>query len=75
MCAIPNSIQHIHRNDIEGNCNCKGVTIGGINLTNLRYADDTVLLPESEEELQSISHQWTHQCNLPSTDINVCVIP
>jgi hypothetical protein len=34
--------------------NCKGVTIGGINITNLRYADDTVLLAESEEELQSI---------------------
>ena len=29
--------------------NCKDVTIGGINITNLRYADDTVLLAESEE--------------------------
>ena len=32
----------------------KGVTIGGININNLRYADDTVLMAESEENLQTI---------------------
>ena len=31
-----------------------GVHIGGRRLTNLRYADDIVLLAESEEELQKI---------------------
>jgi len=30
------------------------VHIGGRRLTNLRYADDTVLLTESEEELKKI---------------------
>ena len=29
-----------------------GVKIGGINIYNLRYADDTTLMVESEEELK-----------------------
>ena len=32
----------------------KGVNIDGININNLRYADDTVLLAESQEDLQKI---------------------
>ena len=31
-----------------------GVRIAGKNISNLRYADDTTLLPESEEELKSL---------------------
>ena len=31
-----------------------GVKIGGRNFNNLRYADDTVLLAETEEDLQKI---------------------
>ena len=30
-----------------------GIKIGGINNNNLRYADDTTLMAESEEELQT----------------------
>ena len=30
-----------------------GVKIAGRNINNLRYADDTILMAESEEELQS----------------------
>ena len=30
----------------------KGIKIGGITVNNLRYADDTVLLADNEEELQ-----------------------
>ena len=32
----------------------RGVTVGGLNINNLRYADDTVLLADNEESLQSI---------------------
>ena len=32
----------------------KGITIGGTTINNLRYADDTVLLAETEEDLQEI---------------------
>ena len=31
-----------------------GVTIAGRNVNNLRYADDTTLMAESEEELKSL---------------------
>ena len=32
-----------------------GIKISGTNINNLRYADDTTLMAESEEELKSIS--------------------
>ena len=31
-----------------------GIKIAGININNLRYADDTTLMKESEEELKSL---------------------
>ena len=31
-----------------------GIKISGRNINNLRYADDTTLMPESEEELKSL---------------------
>ena len=31
-----------------------GINIAGRNINNLRYADDTTLIAESEEELQSL---------------------
>ena len=31
-----------------------GIRIAGININNLRYADDTTLMAESEEELKSL---------------------
>ena len=31
-----------------------GIKIGGRNISNLRYADDTTLLAESEEKLKSL---------------------
>ena len=31
-----------------------GIKIAGRNISNLRYADDTVLMAESEEELKSV---------------------
>ncbi|XP_069991992.1 uncharacterized protein [Penaeus vannamei] len=33
----------------------KGIKINGINITNIRYADDTVLLAASEYELQAVN--------------------
>ena len=31
-----------------------GIKIAGRNINNLRYADDTILMEESEEELKSL---------------------
>ena len=35
-------------------CNSAGIQIAGRNINNLRYADDTTLMAESEEELKSL---------------------
>ena len=32
-----------------------GIKIAGENINNLKYADDTILMPESKEELKSLS--------------------
>ena len=34
-----------------------GIKIAGRNINNLRYADDTTLMAESEEELKSLCYQ------------------
>ena len=31
-----------------------GIKIAGININNIRYADDTILMTESEEELKNL---------------------
>ena len=35
-----------------------GIKIAGRNINNLRYADDTTLMTESEEELKSLLMRW-----------------
>ena len=35
-----------------------GVKIAGRNVNNLKYADDTTLMAESEEELKSLLMKW-----------------
>ena len=35
-----------------------GIKIAGRNISNLRYADDTTLMAESEEELKSLLWKW-----------------
>ena len=38
-----------------------GITIAGRNISNLRYADDTILIAESEEELKSLLMKMTEE--------------
>ena len=33
---------------------CQGMKINGQNLNNLRYADDTILMAESDDQLQKL---------------------
>ena len=42
-------IQNTRLNEVQG-----GIKIAGGNINNLRYADDTILMAESEEELKSL---------------------
>ena len=47
-----------------------GIKIGDRNINNLRYADDTILMTESEEELKSLlmvcEGQWKSQLKTKS---------
>ncbi|XP_069999418.1 uncharacterized protein [Penaeus vannamei] len=40
----------------------KGIKINGVNITNIGYADDTVLLAESEDELQGMINKLCDTC-------------
>ena len=35
-----------------------GIKMAGRNINNLRYADDTIFMTESEEELESLLIKW-----------------
>ena len=37
----------------------KGCVVGGVNVNNLSYADDTVLITECEEDLQELEYSCT----------------
>ena len=39
-----------------------GIKIAGRNINNLRYADDTILVAESEEELKSLLMKVRGEC-------------
>ena len=56
-----------------------GITIAGRNINNLRYADDTTLMAESEEELKSLlmkvkeeSEKVDLKLNIQKTKIMAC---
>ena len=44
----------MHHAECQAGRNTAGITIAGGNINNLRYADDTTLMTESEEELKSL---------------------
>ena len=53
-----------------------GVSVGGVNINNLRYADDTVLMAKSEEDLQKlvnrldqISREFGMEINIKKTEV------
>ena len=48
----------------------KGMKVGGPNITNLRYADDTILLAESEEDLQKLLDVVVRESELKGLSIN-----
>ena len=48
----------------------KGMKVGGQNNTNLRYADDTILLAKSEEDLQKLLDVVVRESELKGLSIN-----
>ena len=48
-----------------------GIKIGGRNINNLRYADDTTLMAESEEELNSHLMRVKEESERASFKLNI----
>ena len=57
-CILSPCLFNLYAEYITGNAGLKetqaGIQIGGRNINKLRYADDTTLMAESEEELKSL---------------------
>ena len=48
-----------------------GVKIGGRNINNLRYVDDTTLMAESEEELKSLLMKMKEESEKADLKVNI----
>ena len=48
----------------------EGISIGGRNINNIRYADDMVLIADSEEKLQRLISKLHEECNAKGLRIN-----
>ena len=48
-----------------------GIKIAGRNINNLRYADDTTLMAESEEELKSFLMKVKEESEKPCLKLNI----
>ena len=48
-----------------------GIKIAGRNINNLRYADDTILMPESEEELKSLLMRVKEESEKTGLKLNI----
>ena len=48
-----------------------GIKIAGRNIYNLRYADDTTLMAESEEELNSLLIKVKEECEKIDLELNI----
>ena len=52
-----------------------GIKIAGRNINNLRYADDTTLMAESEEELKSLSIKVKEESEKAGLKLNIQKYP
>ena len=48
-----------------------GIKIAGRNISNLRYADDTTLMSESEQELKSLSMKVKEESEKAGMKLNI----
>ena len=51
-----------------------GIKIAGRNINNLRYADDTILMAEIEEELKSLL-RMNEESEIADFNLSICVFP
>ena len=56
---------------IEEQDNMDGVGFGGVNINNIRYADDTVLMADTEEKLQMLVDELNKGCGEYGLKVNI----
>ena len=49
----------------------EGISIGRRNVSNIRYADDTALIADSEKKLQALMNELKDECESKGLRINV----
>ena len=49
----------------------EGMKVGGMNINNIRYADDTVLIADTEEKLQRLVDRLDEECRGVGLKINI----
>ena len=49
----------------------EGISFGGVNITNLRYADDAVLVAEKREKMQKMLDRLSTTCKAYGMEINI----
>ena len=49
----------------------EGVNVGGLNIKNIRYADDTVLIADTADKLQRLVDKLNVECNRVGLKIGI----
>ena len=57
--------------EVRAGWSTAGIKIAGRNINNLRYADDTTLISESEEELKSLLRKVKEESEKASLKVNI----
>ena len=63
-------LEYIMRNDGLEEAQA-GIKISGRSINNLRYADDTTLMVESEEDLKSLLRKWKEESEKVGLKLNI----
>ena len=61
----------MHHAECQAGRNTAGITIAGGNINNLRYADDTTLMTETEEELKSLLMKVKEESEKAGLKLNI----
>ena len=74
-CILPSGSFHLYAKHIKGNAVLDeaqaGIKISRRNINNLRYADDTTLMAESEEELKSLLRKVKEESEKVGLKLNI----
>ncbi|GFR82210.1 retrovirus-related Pol polyprotein from type-1 retrotransposable element R2 [Elysia marginata] len=70
LCTIPDLFNLYSEVILRNITDMEGVKVGGRNITNLRYADDTVLIANSQENLQALLSVVTYESESMGLQLN-----